>query len=142
MPGAEPRRIGKAAELRLADYLRRRGWSVIRAPASGARSKQPLPDIVAMKGGRILVLEVKYRETPRSIYIEEEKYIGIKEYAENAGAEAYLVVKIRGEEGYRAVEWSRAEKQVLSNGAWYVFYKHVIDRAKSLDTVLDGHSAE
>lgn len=134
--GAEARRRGKAVELQLLHRLRRLGWSVLRAPGSGARYSAPVPDIVALKKGMALVFEVKLRDKPRSIYIEEPKYLGVKEYAENAGAQAYLAVKIKGEQDFRVVPWYRAERVELRNGVWYVFYKEVLDNAITLSQLL------
>jgi len=140
--GAEARRRGKAVELQLLHRLRRLGWSVLRAPGSGARYSAPVPDIVALKRGQALVFEVKLRNKPRSIYIEETKYLGVKEYAENAGARAYLAVKIKGEQDFRVVPWYRAERVELRNGVWYVFYKEKLDRAISLSQLLKEISGE
>lgn len=134
--GYRPRAVGKAAEHQLRRRLERAGWSVLRAPASGARSNTAVPDIVAMKQGRILVFEVKLRDKPRSIYIEEYKYEGVKKYAENAGAKAFLAVKIRGEEDFRVLPWEEAERVKLRNGTWYVFYKEKLDRARRLAELL------
>lgn len=51
---------GASAERELVHALYSKGWSVIRAPRSG-RIGIPLPDIVAAKAGRIIVIECKAR---------------------------------------------------------------------------------
>lgn len=127
---------GKRAELALVERLRRAGWSVLRAPASGARSKEPVPDVVAVKKGRVLVFEVKYRAFPRSIPVPEQKYMAIKRHAEQAGGRAYLAVKLKGEDDFRVIPWEEAERTVTTYGVMYVFYKHAIDRARKLTELL------
>jgi len=134
--GYRARLIGKTAEYSLKKRLEKAGWSVMRAPASGARSSEAVPDIVALKAGRILMFEVKLRDKPRSIYIEEHKYTGIMNYARRAGAQVYLAVKVRGEDDFRVLPWSEAERVELRNGVWYVFYKEKLDRAKTLTQLL------
>lgn len=134
--GARSRALGKSAELRLARLLERLGWSVVRAPASGARRRNPVPDVIAMKRGVILMFEVKYRDDARSIYIEAEKYEGIKRFAENAGARVYLAVKLRGSEEWLVLPWSKAEKTTLKGRPAYAFYKHVIQSAIPLERLL------
>ena len=134
--GARARIIGRRVEHLLRKRLERAGWSVLRAPASGAGSSTPVPDIIAVKGGHVLVFEAKYRTKPRSIFIEPWKYDGIRRWAENAGAAAFLAVKIRGEDDFRVVPWERAEHYTSERGEWYVFYKDVIDRAETLAELL------
>lgn len=127
---------GKWAELRLMQILKRAGWSVLRAPSSGSGYRESVPDVVAVKKGRVLVFEVKYRQSSRSIPLPEEKYMAVKKYAEQAGGEAYLAVKLKGEKDFRVIPWEEAERQETGRGVFYVFYKHVIDGARSLAELL------
>ena len=132
----QPRALGKMAELGLVRRLRRAGWSVLRAPASGARSREPVPDVVAVKHGVILMFEVKYRARSRSIYMDAAKWDKLRRYAEQAGAELYLAVKLRGEDDYRVLGWDVAEHVRMDDKEYMAWYKEVIDRAGTLTDLL------
>ncbi|MEM3290530.1 MAG: Holliday junction resolvase Hjc [Candidatus Micrarchaeaceae archaeon] len=80
-------------ERKIVSLFRDQGFAVIRAPASGSKSKQPLPDIVALKDGKIIVIEVKSRVHDKNVYISKEQYDGILRFAQVAGAKAYVAVK-------------------------------------------------
>ncbi|OYT67030.1 MAG: hypothetical protein B6U65_04250 [Candidatus Wolframiiraptor sp. EX4484-121] len=84
---------GRRFEWRVKDLLEARGWIVVRA----ARSK-PV-DLVAMKGGRILLIECKYDSS-----ISKDRRRLLLELAEGAGAKPVLAKKRRYERGVKLID--------------------------------------
>ncbi len=92
-------RKGFDKERDLVIKLWREGLAAIRGPASGARTKHIVyPDVVAIYRGVVLVLEVKYRAKPETIYIESEKLERLREFARRAGGRILIAVKYAGGE--------------------------------------------
>jgi len=107
---------GTEYERDLAYKLYKRGWAVIRAPASGARAKRYLyPDLVAVKKGRVLAIEVKTLKDERTLYISERQVNVLREWEERAGAEAWIAVKVRDGRGWR---FYSVENLVKTNSSW------------------------
>ncbi len=84
-------RKGYVAENQLVHILHERGWAVMRAPRSGKISI-PSPDIVAIKHGRVLVIEVKSRGV--GFQIRKEQLYEMKEWVSRSGGEGYIAIKI------------------------------------------------
>ena len=84
---------GRRFEWSVKDLLEARGWIVVRA----ARSK-PV-DLVAMKDGRILLIECKYDSS-----ISKDGRRLLLELAERAGAKPILAKKRRYERGLRLID--------------------------------------
>jgi len=84
-------RKGYIAENQLVHIMYERGWAVLRAPRSG-RISLPSPDIVAMKKGRILIIEVKSRKA--GFQIRKEQMDEMKDYIKRSGGEGYIAIKI------------------------------------------------
>lgn len=73
----------------------------MRAPASGSKAKRvPYPDVVAIYKGKVIVAEVKTIRKPRTIYVESRQIEKLLDFANRAGAEAYIALKVVG-----AGEW-------------------------------------
>jgi|ECHhosMinimDraft_1075155.scaffolds.fasta_scaffold07715_2 Holliday junction resolvase len=87
------KRRGTEEERRILTLLRDRGFAVIRSPASGSKRKDPVPDIVAMKDGVILLIEVKSRRNGKQVYVKRDQAEGILEFAHRSGGELFLAVK-------------------------------------------------
>jgi Holliday junction resolvase len=88
-----PKTKGVRAERELANILWSKGFAVIRGPASGAGVRKRFqPDLVAMKAGKILVIEVK-RTSSLPVYLRSEQVVGLSEFARRAGGIAYIAVK-------------------------------------------------
>lgn len=88
---------GYRAERELVLQLWKRGFAVMRAPASGSKIRRAkYPDVVAIKKGRIAVFEVKSRSKEETIYIDREQIQKMVEFAERAGGKAYVAIKIPG----------------------------------------------
>jgi len=89
-------RKGTDSERELVNMLWKAGFAAIRAPASGAATKNPLPDIIAGNGKRYLSIEVKSSSKDR-IYIKREDIEDLAAFSKRFGAEPYLGVKFKGE---------------------------------------------
>ena len=96
------RRIGFAHERELAVKLWRKGFAVIRAPASGSKTKRIVyPDIVAIKNGYVLAIEVKTTHGEKPIYVPAHQVEKIKEFIKRSGGEGFIAVKIIGSGEWR-----------------------------------------
>lgn len=104
---------GTSLERYIVSKLRDRGFAVIRAPASGAKRKDHVPDIVAMKSGVIILIEMKSRKNGSRIYIEREQAEGIKEFARRSGGELFIGAKIDKE--LRFVKFDSLRKTEIGN---------------------------
>lgn len=82
---------GYTAELQLTHTLSRMGYMAIRAPRSG-RIDLPSPDVIAVKDGRVIVFEVKFRAS--AFTVPAEQLDELKQWKEKAGAAAYVGCKI------------------------------------------------
>ena len=100
-------RRGYRYELELQARLVGLGYSTIRAPASGKGGK---PDVVAVRKGRVLAFEVKVRSKPRDIYIPKVEVERLKAWAERAGAEAYIAVRLLDPPEWRLVPLDRLQE--------------------------------
>ncbi|NPA85447.1 MAG: Holliday junction resolvase [Crenarchaeota archaeon] len=98
-------------ERELAQRLFSMGWVVMRAPASGAAAKRYLyPDLVGLKLGRAVAIEVKTTKVERTIYLSRRQYEILKLWEERGGAEPWLAVKVLDGRGWRLYELARLEE--------------------------------
>jgi len=81
------------AERALVLELEKRGWWASRVPASGKRGGF---DVVAARGGRLVLIEVKAGAAGGRVYLERERWERALSAAATAGAEAYLAVRESG----------------------------------------------
>lgn len=79
-------------ERQLAKYIEKHGFFVTRTPASGSRSKEYKPDIIAIRRDKVLIIEVK--DTDGDLYIDKRQVEGLKRIREITGA-IVLVCKKR-----------------------------------------------
>lgn len=83
-------RKGYAAENQLVHILYKRGYAVMRAPRSG-RVDLPTPDIVAIKGRKVLVIECKSRKS--GFTVEHEQLEQLNEWKKRTAGRAYIAWK-------------------------------------------------
>ena len=131
---------GRRAEYQLIRILQERGWAVIRAPASGRRSGlrpggPAYPDIVAVKSGRTLVLEVKYRSRMDTVYLHERQVRILRQWAERSGGEAYVAVKLAGWKDFKIIPLDRLEPHETLQGKKYRIPIREIENAKWLTEI-------
>ncbi len=82
---------GYRAENELQHILYERGWAVLRAPRSG-RIGIAAPDLVAIRNGRVVVIECKSRA--EAFTVEQEQIEQLHEWQKRANAEAYIGWKV------------------------------------------------
>ncbi len=85
---------GVRGERELINLLWSRGYAALRAPASGAASRTPRPDILAgnFKLRRHLAFELKVTQKT-AVYVSREQIQGLLEFARLFGCKPYLGVK-------------------------------------------------
>ncbi|RLI28105.1 MAG: Holliday junction resolvase, partial [Candidatus Hecatellales archaeon] len=95
---------GVKEERELVKILDRLGFAVLRAPASGSRTKLDRPDIVAGRRGLIIALEVKTTSRER-LYLRKESIEQLIRFSDRFGAKPFLAVKFkRKRRGWLLVE--------------------------------------
>jgi Holliday junction resolvase len=82
---------GYRAENELQHTLYGKGWAVLRAPKSG-RIGIAAPDLVAIRDGKVIVIECKSRAG--AFTVEAEQIEQLKEWQRRAGAVAYVGWKV------------------------------------------------
>ena len=94
-----PKAKGARAENELANILWEEGFAVIRGPSSGGGSRKRFqPDLVAIKDGNVVAIEVKARSDEGPVYLEAEQVVGLAEFARRAGGRAFIAFRARGGE--------------------------------------------
>ncbi len=94
-----PKAKGARAENELANVLWEEGFAVVRGPSSGGGSKRRFqPDLVAIKDGNVVAIEVKARSDEGPIYLEADQVVGLAEFARRAGGRAFVAFRFRGGE--------------------------------------------
>lgn len=98
------RRRGFSHERDLVIKLWKKGFAVIRAPASGSKAKRMVyPDVVAIRNGITIVFEVKSSSRARDIYIDSKQIHKLIEFAKRAGGFSYIAIKLIGTGEWRFV---------------------------------------
>ncbi len=84
--------MGKGAtkERELKDAFQSAGWFAKRAGASGGGGNDESYDVIAAKDGRILVIELKYRDPDAYIYLDAHEIEELQFVATQLDAEAVI----------------------------------------------------
>ena len=122
---------GVSLERYIVSRLRDKGFAVIRAPASGSKRKDHVPDIVALKSGIILLIEMKSRKSGNRIYIEKEQAEGIKEFARKSGGELFIGAKIDKE--LRFIKFDNLKRTESGN---YIVDEEVMKNGLTFDELV------
>lgn len=130
---SENKRRGVSIERRIVSKLRNKGFAVIRAPASGSKRKDSIPDIVAMKSGVILTIEVKSRREGNKIYLRREQIEGIWDFSKKAGAEPFVAVKVGDE---REIYFVKLSSLNQTPGGNYVLDVNNVEDKMSFDDLI------
>ena len=85
-----PYRKGARAERELTEKLWACGFAVVRSAGSG--NLKNVPDVIAIKNGKILAFECKFRKNELSISKEELE--NLSRWAERANANLYIAWKV------------------------------------------------
>ncbi|QKR00964.1 endonuclease [Metallosphaera tengchongensis] len=122
---------GSDVERYVLSLLRNKGFAVIRSPASGSKRKDPAPDIVAMKEGVILLIEVKSRKSKGNVYLTREQAEGIMEFSRKSGGELFVAVK-----NPRSLKFVSFNELKKTEGGNYVISREAIENGKDLDALI------
>jgi len=96
--GVNTRSKGRYGEYKLMQILKKSGYFVMRAPASGAKVKRfSYVDVLAIKKGLVLLFEVKRRQKRDTITIHKEQIDKLREAEEKSGGHAYIAVYLDDE---------------------------------------------
>jgi Holliday junction resolvase len=128
---SERKRRGSAVERYIVNKLYAKGFACVRAPASGSKRKNPVPDIIALKGGVILSIEVKSRRSDDSVYISREQGEGILRFSERSGGELFIAIKNTSE--LKFIPFSKLRK---TKGGNFVADKEVISSGLSMEDLV------
>ncbi|MBI4896585.1 MAG: hypothetical protein HY832_03500 [Candidatus Aenigmarchaeota archaeon] len=99
-------RKGYTAEREMVHTLAKRGYMTIRAPRSG-RIMLASPDVIAVKAGKIIVIECKSRKNAFTIPLDQLSQL--REWEEKGGARAYVAWKI-AHKGWTLLDIATVEK--------------------------------
>ena len=81
----------------LANRLWELGFAVVRGPSSGSGARKRFqPDLVAIKDGVVLVIEVKRGRSGRPLYIRREQVEGLREFSRRARGIPVIAVHVPG----------------------------------------------
>ena len=101
------------------------GWAAMRAAGSGTTS-YPVPDVIAVKAGRIILVECRTTKNDRLSL--KENMLDLKKFADISCGEAYIAIKFYKKEP----RFYRLEKQ-LTKGNYTITEN---DAFQGMDTVL------
>lgn len=115
------------------------GFAVVRAPASGSRTRLDRPDIVAGRRGLHLALEVK-STIKETLYIEHESIAQLVRFAERFGAEPLIAVKFKR----RGKGWILLEPQNLTQTkkGYKVTFREALKVGKRLEALVTKRLGE
>jgi len=122
---------GSAVERYIVSKLREKGFAAIRAPASGSKRKDHVPDIVALKSGVILLIEVKSRQGGNKVYIGREQIEGINDFAKRAGGEFFIAVKIN-----KLLKFIKATELRKTEGGNYIIDMEMIKKGMNMNDLV------
>jgi len=122
---------GSAVERYIVSKLRDKGFAVLRAPASGSKRKDHVPDIIALKSGIIILIEVKSRKNGKKIYIEREQAEGISDFAKKSGGELFLAAKID-----RTLRFVKFEEIRKTEGGNYAIDLETVEKGMDIDDLV------
>lgn len=120
------RRLGFQRERELVRKFWKLGFACMRGPASGSKTKKtPYPDLVAIKNGKVFVVEVKTREKRGTIYVPDDQLQKVVEFAWRAKGYALVAVKYMDGSGWKFVPVDKLDK--TPSGLWRITPKLVAE---------------
>ena len=124
---------GIREERELVKLLDRLGFAVVRAPASGSRTKLDRPDILAGRRGFIIALEVK-TSSRETLYLRRESVEQLVRFSEKFGAKPFMAVKFKGRrKGWMLVE---VEKLKETGKGFKLTFTDVLRFGETLETLV------
>ncbi len=134
MPGRREYYKGKRYEIKLMQKLKKLGYFVMRSPGSGRGSRRIwYPDIVAIRLGRPVFIEVKERGNNRDIHLPKIKYRQYKYIQHLAGADFYLCVFYKAIGEFRCLELDRYDYET---DRYYVYkFRSFVEKGHRVEEV-------
>jgi Holliday junction resolvase len=97
---------GASCERELARELKKLGYIVVRAPASGKGSRYTwYPDLIAVRDGRAVFIEVKCWARRKDVFIPKARYTKILWLADTARVPVLLCVKLGEHSEFKCVDY-------------------------------------
>lgn len=126
-----PYQKGAKAERELAKKLWALGFAVVRSPASGGGrgGSRSAPDLVAVRKGKVLAIEVKSVEPGEPAKLSPKQVVKLLLWASRAWAEPYVAVKVGGGGGWRFVSLGAAERA----GSGYLVKPEAYEKGLTLE---------
>jgi len=132
--GIVPQIIGSECEYILWRMLSEKGYFCMRVRGSGrGYSATIYPDLLAIKKGRVLMFEVKYRTDKQSVTISERRFKGYKMIAERAGAEFYIAAYYVPIGEFRFLRLDEYDN--ISKGWVYYRFLSFLHRGRRIDDI-------
>jgi len=126
---AKAKAKGRYAEYKLMLQLKKAGYFVLRAPASGSKAKRfTYIDVIAIKSGLILLFEVKRRQKRDTILFSKEQIDKLREAEEITGGHAYIAVYIDSDKKWYVFTIDQLEDK----GNHYLLSAYEFENAMSL----------
>lgn len=119
-------RKGYMSERELVHKLHKKGFMVVRTPRSG-RMNIPLPDIIAVKKGRIIVIECKSRKNGFTVPMDQLEQL--RKWESLGGASAFIGWKIP----YKGWSFLKLNDVVMNKGN--VGKKFISEKGISIDEI-------
>jgi Holliday junction resolvase len=115
------------------------GFAVLRAPASGSRTRLDRPDILAGRKGFILAIEVKTSKKA-TFYIRKESVDQLVRFSGRFGAKPYVAIKFK----HKGLDWFLIEPENLIKTVkgYKVTLNHVKNKGRSLESIVTRSLAE
>ncbi|MFH1835478.1 MAG: Holliday junction resolvase Hjc [Methanobacteriota archaeon] len=131
MGGARIYKKGADFERKLVSLFWENGWAAIRAAGSGT-TKYPVPDVIAVKGSEIIIVECKTTGKEK-LYLKDAVQ-GLKKFAYISGARAYISVKFDREKPrfYDICELLVAEEYTIRKSTEYLSFESLIGKQTRL----------
>jgi Holliday junction resolvase len=84
-------------ERSLVQLLWKRGFAVIRSPASGASTKMPRPDLIAGNHEKRLQFAIEVKTTAKKVlYVRRESINQLLEFSQRFGCQPIVALKFKG----------------------------------------------
>jgi Holliday junction resolvase len=127
---------GIADERSLVNILWAKGFAVIRAPASGASTKMPRPDILAGKRSKGLQYAIEVKTTKeKTLYIQKEAIDQLLTFANLFGCTPLLAVKFKN----RRRSWFFLDPNYLTSTKGKNFkltYEEALAKGMDIKTII------
>jgi Holliday junction resolvase len=128
-------------ERNLVRLLWKRGFAVVRAPASGAATPMPRPDIIAGHSGRGVQFAIEVKTTRKeTLYVARKSVRQLIDFSERFGCRPILAIKFKG----KRRPWVFMDPQQLDKTPAYNFkttFTEAVHRGFDIQTLVREEKA-